>query len=86
MPIYHQLGRVPRKRHIQFRREDGASTTRNSSATWRFDGPSSLVYHLQHPTQVKAVRLVKVLDWHADPEPFFRHRHFRTSQLAPGAA
>ena len=86
MPIYHQLGRVPRKRHIQFRREDGGLYYEELVGNMGFDGPSSLVYHLQHPTQVKAVRLVKVLDWHADPEPFFRHRHFRTSQLAPGGS
>ena len=23
MPIYHQLGEVPRKRHVAFRKEDG---------------------------------------------------------------
>ena len=23
MPIYHQLGRIPRKRHVAFRKEDG---------------------------------------------------------------
>ena len=27
MPFYHQLGKIPPKRHTQFRKEDGSLTT-----------------------------------------------------------
>jgi homogentisate 1,2-dioxygenase len=32
---------------------------------------------------VTGVRVVKTFEWQADPEPSFRHRHFKTAQLAP---
>jgi len=83
MPIYHQLGQVPRKRHIAFRQPSGALYAEELVGNKGFVGPSSLLYHLRHPTQVSGVRLVRAFDWRADPEPAFRHRHFRTSQLAP---
>src|SRR5262245_25688567 len=81
MPIYHSLGEMPRKRHIQFRRPDGALYYEELIGNKGFVGPSSLLYHIQHPTQVRSVRLVKELPWEADPDHTFRHRHFRTAQL-----
>jgi homogentisate 1,2-dioxygenase len=84
MPIYHRLGRIPRKRHIAFRRPDGALYAEELVGNKGFVGPSSLLYHLQHPTQVRDVRVVKTFQWKVDPNPAFRHRHFRTAQI--GAA
>ncbi len=83
MPIYHTLGAIPRKRHIQFRRADGALYYEELIGNKGFVGPSSLLYHIRHPTQVRSVRLVKELSWAPDPDPVFRHRHFRTGRLAP---
>ena len=42
-----------------------------------FVGPSSLLYHVQHPTQVRSVRLLKEIVWEEDPDHTFRHRHFQ---------
>lgn len=86
MPIYHQLGTIPRKRHIVFRRPDGKLYYEELVGNKGFVGPSSLVYHLRHPTQVRDVRLLKALDWKVDTTPAFRHRHFRTGRLAPGGS
>jgi homogentisate 1,2-dioxygenase len=83
MPIYHQLGDVPKKRHTVFRRDDGALLAEELIGNKGFVGPASLLYHVQQPTQVRGVRLVKALAWDIDDEPFFRHRHFRTAKL-PG--
>src|SRR5512139_711332 len=84
MPIYHRLGTIPRKRHIAFRGEDGRLQPEELMGNEGFTGPSSLLYHLHLPTQVKGVRLLKDLEWKAEPEPLLRHRHFRTSQLHTG--
>jgi homogentisate 1,2-dioxygenase len=81
MPMYHRLGEVPRKRHVVFRRENGALLTEELIGNKGFVGPASLLYHVQQPTQIRGVRLVKALDWEIDDEPFFRHRHFRTARL-----
>jgi homogentisate 1,2-dioxygenase len=82
MPIYHTLGRVPSKRHVVFRSPQGALYTEELIGNKGFVGPSSLVYHLQQPTQVRDVRLVRTLDWRTDDEAAFRHRHFRTARIA----
>ncbi len=50
-----------------------------------FVGPSSLLYHVRHPTAVRAVRTLKDLAWQSAPLEPLRHRHFRTKQLSiPG--
>jgi homogentisate 1,2-dioxygenase len=81
MPIYQQLGKVPAKRHIAFEKDGGGLYYEELIGNKGFVGPSSLLYHIQHPTQVRSVRLVKELPWEADPEHTFRHRHFRTAKL-----
>jgi homogentisate 1,2-dioxygenase len=86
MPIYHQLGQVPRKRHTVFRKPDGTLYAEELIGNKGFVGPSSLLYHLRQPTHVKSTRLVRDLRWEADPERQFRHRHFRTHQLASGGS
>jgi homogentisate 1,2-dioxygenase len=83
MPIYHQLGTVPSKRHIAFRKDGGGLYYEELIGNKGFVGPASLLYHVQHPTQVRSVRLVKEIEWKEDPDPTFRHRHFKTAQLKP---
>lgn len=84
MPIYHQLGRVPRKRHVAFRKPDGGIYYEELVGNEGFSGPASLLYHLRLPTAVKSVQQVASLEWVAEPERVLRHRHFRTSGLATG--
>ena len=53
MPVYHKLGKIPRKRHVQFRKENGNLYYEQLFGTIGFDGMSSLLYHIQPPTVVK---------------------------------
>ena len=55
MPLYHRLGQLPPKRHTQFRKPDGGLYYEQLFGTIGFDGMSSLLYHLQRPTQVRAI-------------------------------
>jgi homogentisate 1,2-dioxygenase len=84
LPFYHRLGRVPRKRHVAFRRDDGTLHYEELIGNQGFTGPSSLLYHLRLPTAVAGVRPIRGLPWIAEPERVVRHRHFRTSGLATG--
>jgi homogentisate 1,2-dioxygenase len=86
MPIYHQQGQLPVKRHIAFRRDDGSLYHEELIGNKGFVGPSSLLYHVQQPTHVQRVTALKSLKWDAEPEHGFRHRHFRTARLAPSAS
>jgi len=52
MPYYTKLGNLPKKRHVQFRRPDGAMYSEELFGTEGFVGPSSTMYHIHPPTQV----------------------------------
>ena len=50
MPYYSKLGQLPKKRHIQFRRPDGALYSEEVFGTEGFVGPTSTLYHMPPPT------------------------------------
>ncbi|MBA2355138.1 MAG: homogentisate 1,2-dioxygenase [Actinomycetota bacterium] len=81
MPIYHTLGQMPRKRHIVFRQGNGALYAEELIGNKGFVGPSSLLYHIQQPTQIRATRTLRALAWKEETDREFRHRHFRTARL-----
>jgi len=53
MPIYHQLGTIPKKRHVVFPNPKGGIYSEQLFGTIGFDGMSSNMYHIHRPTQVK---------------------------------
>lgn len=53
MPIYHKLGKIPHKRHIQFRKPNGDLYYEQLFGTIGFDGMSSLMYHIHRPTIIR---------------------------------
>jgi homogentisate 1,2-dioxygenase len=55
MPIYHKLGKIPPKRHTQFRKADGGLYYEQLFGTIGFDGMSSLLYEIHRPTMVRAI-------------------------------
>ena len=55
MPQYHQLGKIPHKRHTTFKKEDNSIHYEQLFGTIGFDGMSTLMYHLHRPTMVKEV-------------------------------
>lgn len=55
MPIYHQLGKIPQKRHTVFKSDSGNYYYEQLFGTEGFHGHSSLLYHVHRPTQVKEI-------------------------------
>lgn len=53
MPSYYSLGKIPAKRHTQFRKPDGSLYAEELVSTEGFSSLYSLVYHLYPPTFVK---------------------------------
>ncbi len=53
MPIYHQLGQIPKKRHIVFRKPNGKLYAEELVSTEGFSSVYSTVYHCHPPTLVK---------------------------------
>lgn len=56
MPLYHTLGKIPPKRHTQFRKTNGDLYYEQLFGTVGFDGMYTNSYHEQRPTQVKAIK------------------------------
>ena len=54
MPFYSKLGNIPHKRHTIFKKNDGDYHYEQLFGTEGFSGMSSLLYHVNRPTQVKA--------------------------------
>ncbi|MDA0310163.1 MAG: homogentisate 1,2-dioxygenase [Bacteroidetes bacterium] len=55
MPIYHKLGQIPSKRHVQFRKPDGGLYYEQLFGTVGFAGMSSLLYHHHRPTRIAGI-------------------------------
>ncbi|WP_246230112.1 hypothetical protein [Mucilaginibacter humi] len=53
MPSYHTLGKIPHKRHTQFRKPDGTLYAEELVSTEGFSSAYSLIYHAHPPTMVK---------------------------------
>ncbi len=56
MPIYHSLGKIPHKRHIIFKKDNGELYYEQLFGTIGFDGMSTNSYHCQRPTMVKEIK------------------------------
>lgn len=56
MPFYHSLGKIPPKRHTQFRKPDGSLYPEQLFGTIGFDGMYSNIYHEHRPTQVLKIK------------------------------
>lgn len=55
MPYYHSLGKIPRKRHTQFRKSDGSLYSEQLVSTEGFSDAYSITYHVYPPTMVKSI-------------------------------
>lgn len=83
MAHYYTLGQIPRKRHIQFRKPDGALYSEQLISTEGFSDIYSLVYHLYEPTLIAAIDK----PWSVEPEIALernmQHRSFQGFQIKP---
>ncbi len=78
MPIYHQLGNIPHKRHTTFKKPDGGLYYEQLFGTVGFDGMSSLLYHEERPTMVKSIKPP------IDVSPKVAEKHNMHSRLLKG--
>src|SRR5690242_11394203 len=86
MPYYHTLGKIPKKRHIAFRKPDGGLYAEQLVGHEGFTGTSALLYHVHPPTTVKSVKRIRETPWEADEDQTLKHRHFLTSHAKSGGS
>src|SRR4051794_8313148 len=83
MPTYQRLGRVPRKRHIQFR-ENGTLLTEEGMGLEGFSGNESILYHLHSPCRGKEIGSFGPIERKEGAPGPHTPRHFRTMGINSG--
>ena len=84
MPHYVKLGKIPPKRHTQFRKENGQLYYEQLMGTKGFSGIQSLIYHNHPPTRIKEVRKINEIVYEFEERDAVKHRHFRTWNTPAG--
>ncbi len=83
MPHYYSLGQIPRKRHIQFRKPDGALYSEQLVSTEGFSDIYSLVYHIHEPTLIAAIGEPWSVMPEIELERNMQHRSFQGFHINP---
>lgn len=83
MPYYTKMGALPRKRHTQFRRPDGALYSEELFGTEGFVGPTSTMYHIHPPTQVCGWKTLYSTKPEYVETEVMRMRHMKTKPMEP---
>ncbi|MGE9313986.1 homogentisate 1,2-dioxygenase [Niabella sp. CJ426] len=85
MAHYYTLGKIPHKRHTQFRKPDGSLYSEQLFSTEGFSDDYSLLYHCHPPTQIiKTEPQVDVSPRIAE-EKMLQHRSFEGFNIKPAA-
>ena len=84
MPSYHAVGRIPHKRHTQFRKPDGSLYAEELFGEEGFSGCYSLLYHQYPPTRVTRIERYGTEQPKEWPQEVHRHHHFKTREMETG--
>jgi homogentisate 1,2-dioxygenase len=78
---YHQLGKIPPKRHTQFRQPDGSLYSEELVSSEGFSGIYSNLYHVYPPTRIKEVRAAEKFTTQRVAEYKLLQTHLNTSKV-----
>jgi homogentisate 1,2-dioxygenase len=78
---YRQLGKIPKKRHTMFKKEDGSLYREQVMGTKGFSGTQSILYHHHMPTEVVKSELIGSYLPEYEEQASLNHRHFFTDQI-----
>jgi homogentisate 1,2-dioxygenase len=81
MTYYYKLGKLPHKRHTQFRQPNGSLYHEELISIHGFSGVQSLLYHLHPPTQIEKILLQQKVEIPYEDTSYLLHRHLRTQTV-----
>jgi homogentisate 1,2-dioxygenase len=84
MSHYYTLGKIPHKRHTQFRKPDGGLYSEQLFSTEGFSNDYSLLYHCHPPTQIIKTEPGLDVSPQIAEEKMLQHRCFKGFNLKPG--
>jgi len=85
MPHYFSLGKIPHKRHTQFRQPDGKLYSEQLFSTEGFSSDYSLLYHIYPPTQIIRSEEPTDVSPKAATDNILKHRSFKGFNIKPEA-
>ncbi len=85
MAHYYTLGRIPHKRHTQFRKEDGQLYSEQLFSTEGFSNDYSLLYHCHPPTEIISTDPAYSVAPEVAEEKMLKHRSFEGFRVQPVA-
>lgn len=84
MPFYHQVGRIPHKRHTQFKKPDGGLYREEVMGLEGFHGIQSILYHHFLPPRILQSELLGNVKPQYVEFGALRHRAFTTKNVPAG--
>lgn len=81
MSFYRTMGKLPRKRHTIFRKEDGSLYREQVMGTKGFSGIQSILYHHNPPTRLSKAELIGDCRPEYEEQGALCHRHFLSHQF-----
>ncbi len=85
MPHYHSLGKIPHKRHTQFRKPDGGLYSEQLFSTEGFSSNYSLLYHIYPPTQIIRTEEPVSVKPKQSTDNILKHRSYQGFKVNPAA-
>ena len=85
MSHYYSLGKIPHKRHTQFRKPDGSLYAEQLFSTEGFSDDYSLLYHCHPPTMITRTDEPIDVSPEVAEEKMLKHRSFEGFNLKPAA-
>jgi len=83
MSHYYRLGKIPHKRHTQFRKPDGGLYSEQLFSTEGFSSNSSLLYHIHPPTMIVKTEEPVDVSPKAASENILKHRSYQGFKIKP---
>ncbi len=83
MSHYYSLGKIPHKRHTQFRKPDGNLYAEQLFSTEGFSSNYSLLYHVHAPTRIIRTDEPKDVSPKASTNNILKHRSFEGFNIKP---
>ena len=83
MPHYYTLGKIPPKRHTQFRKPDGALYAEELFSTEGFSSVYSLIYHVHPPTNIRQIDDPYSVQPKIALQKQLKHRSFEGFNIVP---
>ncbi|NLR92365.1 homogentisate 1,2-dioxygenase [Flammeovirga agarivorans] len=81
MTYYYKLGKIPPKRHTQFRKDNGELYHEELVSSLGFSGIYSNIYHKESPTNVKEVKESKPYGYKVLEDYGLKMTHLKTAEI-----